>query len=73
MSNRRKLRQPAPDHPVSDFLASIDGARIPGGCDVCDAYQVIQARAGHRDVHLIKVFHDNDCPVLASQQGEPDA
>lgn len=68
MSNRRKLRQPPPDHPASAFLASIDGARILGGCDSCDAYQVVQARVGHRDVHVIKVFHDDGCPVLASKQ-----
>jgi hypothetical protein len=68
MSNRRKIKDPPPGNPVSEYLASIDGARIPGGCDACDAYQVVQARAGHRDVHLIKVFHDDDCPVLASKQ-----
>jgi hypothetical protein len=66
MTNRRKLRQPTPDSPVSELIASLDGARIPGGCDACDAYQVVQARAGHRNVHLMKVFHDDGCPVLTA-------
>ena len=69
MSNRRRLRHPAPDNPLSGYLASIDGAQIPGGCDACDAYQVVQARAGHRNVHIIKVFHDGDCPTLAAIHG----
>jgi hypothetical protein len=69
MSNRRKLRQPPPDSPVSEYLASVDGARIAGGCDSCDAYQVVQARAGHRNVHMIQVFHDDGCPALAAIRG----
>jgi hypothetical protein len=53
-------------NPVSEMIAALDGAEIPGGCDECDAFQVVHARAGHRDVHVIRVFHDDDCPVLAA-------
>jgi hypothetical protein len=55
---------PGQPNPVSEMIAALDGAQIPGGCDQCDAYQVVQARAGHRDVHVVRVFHDDDCPVL---------
>jgi len=62
VSNRRKLR---PQNPVSAMIAALDGARIPGGCGTCDAYQVVSAMQGHPDVHMIGVFHDDDCPELA--------
>lgn len=65
MSNRRRLR---PQNPVSAQLAALDGARIPGGCDRCDAYQVINAMQGHPDVHVLNVYHDDDCPELAARK-----
>lgn len=65
MSNRRKTR---PQNPISAQIAAMDGARIPGGCDHCDAYQVIDAQQGHPDVHMLRVFHDDDCPWLAARQ-----
>jgi hypothetical protein len=65
MSNRRRLR---PQNPVSAQIAALDGARIPGGCLHCDAYQVVNAMQGHRDVHLISVYHDDDCPELAARK-----
>ena len=58
MSNRRKRR---PQNPISAQLAAADGARIPGGCDHCDAYQIIHAQQDP-DVHLIDVCHDDWCP-----------
>jgi hypothetical protein len=66
VSNRRKTGQPPPQHPVTALIAPLDGARIPGGCDHCDAYQVVTASVqGHRNVHMITVCHDDDCPWLA--------
>lgn len=67
MSNSRK---PRPQHPVTAMLAPLDGARIPGGCDACDAYQVITANAYGADFHYIAVYHDEDCPVLARKRGQ---
>lgn len=44
-------------------LGRLDGARIPGGCDSCNAYQTVEPlEAG---VWMINVFHDERCPVLA--------
>ena len=69
MSNRRRRRrQLPPQTPVSAALAAIDGARIPGGCAHCDAYQVIHATQGHPNVHAIRIYHDGGCPLLAAME-----
>lgn len=59
MSNSRPLRR----HLV-DLLGPLDGARIPGGCDQCNAYQTATAVAA--GVWTITVHHDDWCPLLAS-------
>ena len=48
--------------PLVNILGPLDGARLPGGCDHCDAYQTV--RAASPRVWLTTVFHDDDCPVL---------
>jgi hypothetical protein len=70
VSNTRKARRPVPPQdPVSVMITALDGARIPGGCDHCDAYQDITANAcGHRGVHLLTIRHDDDCPELARRR-----
>jgi hypothetical protein len=68
MSNRRRRRNPPPQHPVTAYLASLDGAHIPGGRDHCDAYQVIHANRHGANLHQIDVRHDDDCPWLAARQ-----
>jgi hypothetical protein len=44
-------------------LGSLDGARIAGGCDSCDAYQT--ARPASPGVWRITVHHDEGCLALA--------
>ncbi len=60
MSNRR---QASGGHDISQTLNSLDGARIPGGCGTCDAYQTIQSQ-GHPAVAVLTVHHDDWCPTL---------
>lgn len=49
---------------IARQLGPLDGKRIPGGCDTCDAYQTIDAvEAG---VWKISVHHDEWCPTLAA-------
>jgi hypothetical protein len=49
---------------VARALGPLDGARLPGGCDRCDAYQTVTpATAG---VWAITVHHDDWCPVVAN-------
>lgn len=62
MSNRRRLR---PTNPVSMLIRSQDGAKIPGGCEQCDAYQTVQSDYYGPDLHRLAVHHDDWCPFLA--------
>lgn len=73
MSKTQKGRcgpRPEPNpNPVTDLLAALDGARIPGGCAHCDAYQVVQAHAlGERNLHFVSVYHDAWCPFLRQHE-----
>lgn len=43
---------------VGDVLASLNGQRIPGGCEDCDAYQTVRSEGS---VHLLTVHHDDWC------------
>lgn len=38
------------------------GPRIPGGCDDCDAYQVLGEE--RPNVWLMRIHHDASCPWL---------
>ena len=49
---------------VARTLGPLDGARIPGGCGHCDAYQAVAAVAA--GVWTLAVHHDDDCPFLAA-------
>jgi hypothetical protein len=59
MTNPRKTR---PQHPATATIAPLDGAKIPGGCAHCDAYQIITAHAYGPDIHRITIYHDRRCP-----------
>jgi hypothetical protein len=43
--------------------------RMAGGCNTCDAYQVLSTDPVHPRIHWTAVFHDDDCPTLARHQG----
>ena len=64
MSNRRKL--PRRQSPVDALIASLDGARLPGGCDSCDAWHTVSAYGIGGVIHHIRVYHDASCPLLAA-------
>jgi hypothetical protein len=69
MSTPPRPSQPPPQNPASAMLAALDGAQIPGGCDHCDAYQKVTAHAhGLPGIHMISVFHDDDCPWYLARQ-----
>ncbi|MEU8391525.1 hypothetical protein [Micromonospora sp. NPDC048843] len=63
MSNRKKLRRTPP---LSMLIRSQDGARLPGGCHTCDAFQTVRADAYGANVHSITVHHDDWCPTLSA-------
>ncbi len=61
MSNSRAFRRA-----LVDALGPLDGARIPGGCDHCNAYQTVTAiEAG---VWTCNVHHDDWCPWNSAQR-----
>ncbi len=66
MSNRRRLK---PTNPASHLIRAQDGARIPGGCDHCNAYQVVHADFYGPDMHSIGIHHDDWCPFYRSIGG----
>lgn len=51
---------------LTDYFGALDGQRIPGGCEVCDAYQTVTPIVA--GAWSINVFHDDGCPVLARHQ-----
>jgi hypothetical protein len=56
--------------PVAEFFRQFDGARIPGGCDHCDAYQTVTSPAyGHSAITMLTTHHDDWCPFLAEYEG----
>jgi len=47
-------------------LGPLQGAKLPGGCEWCDAYQTVEPiRAG---VWKITVHHDSDCQWLLARK-----
>ncbi len=46
---------------IHHTFAALDGARIPGGCDTCDAEQEPRIDA-HGVIH-IRIHHDDWCPT----------
>ena len=61
MSNRRK--------PRTSVLEPMVGRKLPGGCDDCNAYQVMSRCAD--GLYVLTVHHDETCPYLNG--GGPDA
>ena len=53
---------------MSRELGPLEGAKIPGGCDHCNAYQVVKPiEAG---VWSIGVYHDDWCPQYGTRKAE---
>ena len=49
-----------------DLLSSIGDSHIPGGCDLCDAYQTLEQ--AERGMHLLTIHHDDWCPELRAAE-----
>lgn len=65
MSNSRPFRRQ-----LADLLGPLDGARIPGGCEDCDAYQTARPLAA--GVWQVTVHHDDTCPTLRAMEASRD-
>jgi hypothetical protein len=44
----------------------LDGKRIPGGCEKCNAFQVVEPAAA--GVWMLNVYHDDACPFLKARK-----
>jgi len=54
--------------PIVNLFGPLDGGQLPGGCNLCDAFQTIEpATIG---VWTIIVHHDNGCPRFAVIEGD---
>lgn len=49
-----------------EFLDRLDGQRIPGGCEDCDAYQTVDTT--QPPIYRITVHHDDTCPTYQAMQ-----
>ena len=49
---------------MTNFSALLDQFQIPGGCDECDAYQIVPEQEPSSNICHIVVHHDDDCPRL---------
>ncbi len=68
MSNGRPHRRrlsPAQTAALNE-LGPLDGARIPGGCNQCDATQTVTPAAA--GVWVNTVHHEELCSLLASRE-----
>jgi len=57
---RRRLSRAQTE--AANLFGPLDGKRIPGGCDSCDAYQSVVPKAA--GMYVIQVHHDEWCPFL---------
>ncbi len=53
---------------VRTLLDGLDGLRIAGGCDRCDAYT--EMSADDDGVYVATIRHDDWCPDLARRRTE---
>lgn len=51
---------------LASELGALDGERIPGGCDFCEAYQTVTPVVS--GVWNITVHHDEWCPWFVKRQ-----
>lgn len=48
------------------MFGPLEGGRIPGGCESCDAYQTVEPIRA--DIWRITTHHDDTCPWLRSRR-----
>jgi hypothetical protein len=52
--------------PIEDFFSQFQGEPIPGGCDMCTAYQSIEEVVP--GVHSLTIAHDPECAILRASR-----
>jgi hypothetical protein len=61
-------------NPVTRYMQQFVGQQVPGGCELCDAYQTVEQDAEYEDFWMVHVHHDDWCPMLNAERvdGAPD-
>ena len=54
---------------VEDLFDQVEDEPIPGGCNRCDAYQVLtpDPDPNHAGIYYLTVRHDDWCPFLRAR------
>lgn len=60
---------------TESVLTAMTGRRLPGGCDDCDAYQVLSQLPSDTwgSLFVLTVHHDDTCPQLNGATEWPPA
>lgn len=53
---------------LDDLFEQTEDQPIPGGCDQCDAYQVLTPDPVHDGIYHLQVTHDDGCPFLRARE-----
>jgi len=54
---------------TTSYLDIMTGRRLPGGCDDCDAFQVMSRHADN--LYTLTVHHDPTCPFYRGPTQQP--
>ena len=54
---------------AAGYLSGLDGLRVPGGCEDCDAYQTFDS--SQAPIYRITVHHDDTCPAYRAMNPGP--
>ena len=55
---------------IGDLFHSLTGRPLPGGCDDCDAFQIMEEDKTHPGVWHLVIHHDDECPLWRARQAE---
>ena len=50
---------------------SFVGQEIPGGCDTCDTFQIVEPDPTSPLIWRMRVHHDDWCPTYRAMQHQP--
>lgn len=66
MSNSKKAK-PRDNTWLNRIADDLAGARVQGGCEDCDAYQVMES--AHPGFVVAHIYHDDWCPAYGDAGG----
>jgi hypothetical protein len=56
---------------AAEQLEAVAGRTLPGGCETCAAEQTVVRHPVLRNVFVLQIEHDDDCPTLRAAQRRP--